>query len=183
MKLVVKIILIALCLVLFVCLGWAAMDTTIHKTSDYEFCLSCHSHKPIGTSYFESLHGGNNNAGWRATCSSCHIDQTNSFTYLWVKGTHGLIDPPAEYLHATKEREIDWHEHRKKRESYVFDSGCVSCHKLLEERSESNQKAFIPHRNYFNNNTIGKTCVSCHTSVGHAALGNHLREQGWEDNK
>jgi cytochrome c-type protein NapC len=181
MKLVVKLFFVAIGLIFFICLSWAAVDSAIHASSDYEFCLSCHSHKPIGTSYFASLHGGKNNSGWRATCSDCHIDQSNSFTYLWVKGTHGLIDPPTELL--TDTFNIDWHEHRKQRESFVFDSGCLGCHKLLQERSEANSKAFVPHRQYFNNNTTGQTCVSCHTSVGHANLGNHLREHGWEDKK
>ena len=57
--------------------SWMVMDTMIHATGDHEFCSSCHSHAPIGASYREDVHGGNNPAGWRATCSQCHIPQDN----------------------------------------------------------------------------------------------------------
>ena len=71
---------------IFAALSWAAMDTMIHLTGDDEFCSSCHSHAPIGASYREDIHGGNNPTGWRATCSQCHIPQDNSLHYLWVFG-------------------------------------------------------------------------------------------------
>jgi len=182
----VKLALFASALAIFMSLSWAIFDTVFHATSDYEFCTGCHSHQPIGSSYLDSLHGGNNPSGWRATCSDCHIDQTNALTYLWVKGVHGVVDPTMEIL--KDPYDIDWHQHREQRETYVYDSGCMGCHKFLAQRSQSNTKAFLPHRKYFNNtsannskNNREQTCVSCHPNVGHAALGNHLREQGWEE--
>ena len=66
--------------------SWAIVDTGIHATADHGFCTGCHSHEPIGSSYRESPHGGNNSAGWRATCSDCHIPQDDALHYLWGKG-------------------------------------------------------------------------------------------------
>lgn len=156
--------------------SWAVMDTMIHATGDYEFCTSCHSHEPIGSSYRESPHGGNNSAGWRATCSDCHIPHDNSLHYLWVKGVHGVVDPTMEIL--KDPYDIDWHGNRERREEYVYDSGCLNCHLYLEETGEGNRKAFRAHRRYFRSDDM--SCVECHENVGHARLGYHLEQKGWK---
>ncbi|MGB0866074.1 MAG: cytochrome c3 family protein [Granulosicoccaceae bacterium] len=161
-------------------LGWLVFDTTFHLTGDYEFCTSCHSHKPIGTSYRADLHGGNNSSGWRATCSQCHISHKSSFHYLFVKGVHGVVDPTMEVLKDSYD--IDWHGHREKRAEYTFDSGCLSCHKLLATQTLANTRAVLPHRDYFRALDNGKEvrpCVECHEHVGHKNLGQHLEQAGW----
>ena len=159
--------------------SWAVMDTMIHATGDDDFCGGCHSHAPISASYREDLHGGNNTSGWRATCSQCHIPQGNALRYLWVKGVHGVVDPTMEIL--KHPHDIDWHGNREHRKRYVYDSGCLSCHLYLEERSEANFKAFLPHRRYFSSEDL--TCVECHQQVGHARLGSHLEAMGWQKNE
>lgn len=160
--------------------SWAVMDTVIHATGDYEFCTSCHSHAPIGSSYRESLHGGNNAAGWRASCSDCHIPHDNALHYLWVKGVHGVVDPTMEIL--KDPYDIDWHGNRERREEYVYDSGCLNCHKYLQQQTEGNPKAFRAHRRYFGSNP-DLSCVGCHEHVGHAELGNHLEAMGWHQHE
>lgn len=172
-------------LVVFAALGigvaasWALMDTVIHATGDHEFCSSCHSHAPIGASYREDLHGGNNPAGWRASCSQCHIPQDNALHYLWVKGVHGVVDPTMELL--KDPHDIDWHGNRQRRAEYVYDSGCMSCHQYLRQTSEGNPKAFLAHRRYFRE-PGEHTCVECHEHVGHHRLGYHLEKMGWPSN-
>lgn len=156
--------------------SWAVMDTMIHATGDYEFCTACHSHEPIGSSYREDVHGGNNQAGWRATCSDCHIPHDNALHYLWVKGVHGVVDPTMELL--KEPLDIDWHGNRERREEYVYDSGCLNCHKYLQEATEGSRMALRAHRRYFKGDS-GRKCVSCHENVGHAELGNHLEAMGW----
>lgn len=163
---------------LFVVASWALVDTGIHKTADYEFCTSCHSHAPIGTSYRADLHGGNNASGWRATCSQCHIPHDNSLHYMWVKGLHGVIDPTMELL--KDPYDINWHANRQRGEEYVYDSGCLSCHKFIQETSLASGKAFLPHRKYFSKTDDSLSCVGCHEHVGHANLGAHLQQHGWE---
>lgn len=160
--------------------SWAVMDTMIHATGDHAFCSSCHSHEPIGASYRESLHGGNNDAGWRASCSQCHIPHDNALHYLWVKGVHGVVDPTMELLKDSYA--IDWHGNRQRREEYVYDSGCLSCHLYLKDTSQGNPKAFRPHRKYFAD-PKELSCVSCHEHVGHARLGYHLEAMGWQRDK
>lgn len=156
--------------------SWALVDTVIHMTSDDAFCGSCHSHAPISASYREDIHGGANASGWRATCSQCHIPQGNALRYLWVKGMHGLVDPTMELIKAPED--IDWHGNRERREEYVYDSGCLSCHAYLEQAGDGNRKSFRPHRRYFNDSGH-LSCVACHEHVGHRRLGYHLEEMGW----
>ena len=159
--------------------SWALVDTVIHATGDHAFCTGCHSHQPIGSSYRESLHGGNNPVGWRASCSDCHIPHDNALHYLWVKGIHGVVDPTMEIL--KDPYDIDWHGNRARRQEYVYDSGCLSCHLYLEQTSQANPKAFLPHRRYFSSQDL--TCVECHQHVGHSRLGQHLEAMGWRKNE
>jgi cytochrome c-type protein NapC len=158
-------------------IAWAVMDTMIHATGDHEFCSSCHSHAPTGASYLEDVHGGNNSAGWRATCSQCHISHDSSLHYLWVKGIHGVVDPVMEMI--KDPYDIDWHGNRERRGEYVYDSGCLSCHHYLEERTAGNRMALRAHRRYFEE-PAKRQCVDCHENVGHHRLGYHLEEMGWK---
>ena len=173
------LLLVLVGLGVLVAASWAAMDTMIHATGDHEFCSSCHSHAPIGSSYRADLHGGNNPSGWRASCSDCHIPQDNALHYLWVKGIHGVVDPTMELL--KDPYDIDWHGNRERRAEYVYDSGCLGCHLRLEETSQANPKAFLPHRRYFSSEDL--TCVECHKQTGHASLGQHLEAMGWHINQ
>jgi cytochrome c-type protein NapC len=162
---------------LFAVISWAVIDTGLHATGDFEFCTSCHdTMAPLASSYKQALHGGNNAQGWRAQCVDCHLPHDNAFHHLAIKMKHGLVDP---YMELTKDTyDIDWHGNRERRESYVYDSGCLSCHKYLDTQSQANSKAFRPHREYFRGDS-GKVCVSCHEHVGHLELGKHLESKGW----
>ena len=75
--------------------------------------------------------------------------------------------------------EIDWHGIRERREEFVYDSGCLNCHKYLQEATEGSRMAFRAHRRYFSGETDRK-CVSCHENVGHNRLGYHLEDLGWK---
>ena len=162
---------------LVVVASWAMVDTGIHLTSDDEFCSGCHSHAPIGSSYREDIHGGNNSSGWRASCADCHIPHDNSVHYMFVKSIHGVRDPLMELI--KDPRDIAWHGHRELRENYTYDSGCLACHRKLEDRTQANPKAFLPHRDYFAA-PDELSCVTCHKHVGHKNLGNHLQAHGWK---
>lgn len=161
---------------LFAVLSWALIDTGMHATGDYAFCTSCHSMAPIAEAYEQELHGGNNSSGWRAACTDCHLPHDNSIHYLIIKAKHGIVDPTMELLHAPLD--IDWHGNRSRRAEFVYDSGCLGCHKNLATATEANGKAFLPHRDYFTGNT-DKTCVECHQHVGHKNLGLYLEQHGW----
>jgi cytochrome c-type protein NapC len=157
--------------------SWAALDTAFHLTGDYEFCTGCHSYAPIAASYREDRHGGNNPTGMRAACNDCHLPHDNSLHYFFVKARHGVVDPVMEIIKAPED--IDWHGNRQHRERFVYDSGCLSCHKYLQKQTQQNPKAFRPHRDYFAAPSE-HSCVGCHEHVGHHRLGYHLEQAGWQ---
>ena len=161
---------------LFALGSWAVMDTAFHATADYEFCTSCHAYEPIAAAYREDVHGGNNKNGFRAACNDCHLPHDNSLHYFVVKAKHGIKDPLMEML--KEPHEVDWHAIRERREEFVYDSGCLECHKYLQEASEGNRRAFRSHRRYFKE-PDDYSCVECHEHVGHARLGVHLEAHGW----
>lgn len=157
-------------------LSWAAMDTAFHATSDYEFCTSCHAYAPIAAAYRESPHGGNNEVGFRAACNDCHLPHDNALHYFLIKAKHGVVDPTMELL--KEPHEIDWHAIRERRTEFVYDSGCLECHKYLREATEGNRRAFRSHKRYFND-PDDYSCVECHEDAGHNRLGYHLEQAGW----
>ena len=161
----------------FAMLSWVVIDTALHATGDFEFCTGCHATMaPLAAAYKQDKHGGNNPQGWRAQCVDCHLPHDNAFHYLLIKAKHGIVDP---FMEITKKTfDIDWHGNRQFREKFVYDSGCLSCHKYLDTQSQASGKAFLPHRSYFQGDS-GKACVSCHQHVGHFELGRHLEESGW----
>lgn len=164
--------------VTFVILGvvmagsWALMETAIGRTSDFEFCTSCHSMVPMGKSYEQDVHGGNNVDGTRAECTQCHLPHESQIDYLLAKARTGTHDIWAELTKDTDT--IDWRSMRERREEYVHDSGCLHCHSQLQRATEGNNKAFVAHRPYFLGET-DKHCVSCHEHVGHHQLGEYLK--------
>ena len=160
--------------------SWALLDTAFHATGDFEFCTGCHAYAPIAASYLEDVHGGNNPFGVRAACNDCHLPHDNSLHYFLVKAKHGIVDPTMELL--TDPQDIDWHGNRENRARFVYDSGCLSCHKYLQERTQANARAFRPHRSYFDA-PEDFSCVECHQHVGHNRLGYHLEQMGWTQSK
>ena len=157
--------------------SWMLLDTAFHLTGDYEFCTSCHGYEPIAAAYQEDTHGGDNAVGFRAACTDCHLPHDNSLHYFIVKAKHGIVDPTMALL--KDPLDIDWHGNRENRKRFVYDSGCLSCHKNLQEQTQANPKSFRPHRNYFAAQDEFR-CVQCHEHVGHRRLGYHLEKFGWQ---
>jgi cytochrome c-type protein NapC len=175
----VKVLRIALVLAAIgigVVASWMVLDTAFHATGDYDFCTGCHAYAPIAAAYREDIHGGNNAVGFRAACNDCHLPHDNALNYFLVKARHGVVDPVMEIL--KEPHEIDWHGIREHRESFVYDSSCLECHKNLEQVSERNPKTLLAHRSYFTNSDDYR-CVGCHKHVGHNRLGYHLEQMGW----
>ncbi|KKM04736.1 hypothetical protein LCGC14_1761180 [marine sediment metagenome] len=148
--------------------SWFLLGEAVEMTSGVDFCGSCHSMQAAARSYLQDAHGSNNSGGGGATCTDCHLPQDSQLKHLVFKVHAGARDLWAELL--TDTRQIDWHEKRRHRESFVYDSGCLKCHSNLEAATMANHKAYVGHRPYLLGQTR-KVCVSCHSSVGHKDLG------------
>ncbi len=147
--------------------GWIGTETMIEKTSDAEFCTSCHTMEPFATAHAMDTHGGNNPAGVVARCTDCHLPHDTAANHLLKKGKTGLRDVMAQAIYPF--HKPDWLARLEKRSEYVYDSGCLSCHAALLDATSDNPAALPAHQAYFDGN-VGGGCVTCHEQVGHQNL-------------
>lgn len=149
----------------------------INSTSDDKFCVTCHKWMdPAVNSYKQSIHGGANKNGFKASCVSCHLPHDNYVKYVFVKGFNGISEVAHMIFNDASKK--DWQNHRKNREKFVYDSGCMSCHQNILDINSTNQNINDMHTLYANSlNKKGNLhCVSCHKTVGHQNLGKILYE-------
>ena len=171
--LVLAVVLIALPLLLSA--GWALAQYGIERTTGMEFCISCHSMKPMVESYELDVHAGRSVHGVRADCSDCHLPHDSPLDFMVAYWQRLIGDAWVELVHGPEN--TDWSSLRNDRESYVFDSGCISCHGNLRDASSRNAVARAAHEPYFMGESH-ETCVSCHTTVGHENLDTVLGASG-----
>ncbi len=148
-------------------LSWWIGEESFTATSHADFCVSCHSMVPFALSNADNHHGGNNDVGVKASCTTCHLPHDNSANYLYMKARTGLHDIFVETFKDTSV--IDWKAKTEHREVFVYDSGCLSCHVELETATKNTED----HTRYFAGTTDSK-CVTCHEEVGHTNLNQYL---------
>lgn len=161
--------LLLACVVGLVSMGISLIGAEVVKaTGGEQFCGACHEMQPMVEAYRHDIHGGNNRVGFKAECADCHLPHDNTFNYLLKKATSGLNDVYKVTL--TDTSQIDWLGKRERREEFVYDSGCLSCHQgLLEKTVASNPKSLEMHGHYQKMQQNGEAlqCVSCHLTIGH----------------
>tara|TARA_Y100001960_G_scaffold160875_1_gene169168 strand:- start:1946 stop:2545 length:600 start_codon:yes stop_codon:yes gene_type:complete len=164
----------------------AALPATeaIHALSSNEFCASCHTMEPMVETFANSVHGGNNSHGFVAECVDCHLPKSNIVEELWVKGTSGTRHLWGEYVLGMEE--LDYAELHPKRTEYVYDSGCVNCHKDLERRAaeatENSKAADWTHNLAFARKDTDPQwkCSSCHYDIAHPNLNLNMQNRAEE---
>ncbi len=152
---------------LLIPLAWVGVETGIEATSQPGFCGSCHVMKPMVEAYHHSVHGGNNPYGVAAKCTDCHTSHTSAFSYLLSKTKSGSVDIWVNTLGNPKK--LDWQANLERRDEYVYDSGCLQCHKNLQQIAAGHGA----HEKYFAG-VIDAKCVDCHQGVGHEGLNKYL---------
>ena len=104
-----------------------------------------------------------------AACTDCHVSHKNVFAHFAGKAQSGTHD--VWVTMTTDESNLDWQAKRLDREEYVYDSGCLTCHRNLEIATQDKKY----HDNYFDGVTSTQ-CVTCHEEVGHSNLNKYLLE-------
>jgi cytochrome c-type protein NapC len=165
------IILAIIALVILPFFSWIVTDESLTATSDAQFCVNCHSMEPFEAAHNADVHGGQNAHGVRATCADCHLPHDSSFNYLYTKARTGIHDLYVENFGDLEN--INWQAKRAHRESYTYDSGCLTCHTNLEKATMSTHEGLIAHRAYFRGETDDQ-CVTCHENVGHHNLSQYI---------
>jgi len=143
----------------------------IEETSGGEFCTSCHEMEVFGETWIAGRHGPGRDGTVAAKCTDCHLPHEGVLPNLTKKAMLGANDAYVHYFGT----EPDWIENLEHRDEFTFDSGCKKCHVELVA-PDIPLKAFLAHRDYLTGETE-KTCISCHTDVGHKNLIEHLQKQ------
>jgi cytochrome c-type protein NapC len=162
--LLVILVTVLIALPLLLSVGWVLAQYGIQNTSSVEFCTTCHSKDPASESYRSDVHGGRSVHGVQAGCSDCHLPHDSPLNFMLAYWRRLVGDTWVELIHGSES--TDWKALRGDRESYVFDSGCLGCHRNLLNAFPRRTDAYAAHKPYFLEETQNK-CVSCHTSVGH----------------
>ncbi len=154
---------------LLVTVSWMVVETSIEVSSHADFCIVCHAMEPMVMSYRDSVHGGNNPRGVMAACTDCHTSHTNVISQLYTKARSGTHDV---WVTLTRdEATLDWQAKREEHNAYVYDSGCLSCHRNLETVTAGKGE----HAKYFAG-LVDSQCVDCHEGVGHENLNMYILE-------
>lgn len=147
------------------------------ETSTDKFCSICHSMSPMVETYSADIHGGNSASGIKTKCVSCHLPHENLASYFYTKIRNGIVEFT---ITATGQADsVDWYEKREHRENFVYDSGCLSCHtNILQKTVAKNPKQIQMHQHYQSKLSTKNPikCVSCHIGVGHEGLRSKLNE-------
>ncbi len=160
-------------LALLIIISWMTVETGIEISSHADFCGVCHTMEPMVDSYHDSIHGGNNPRGIMAACTDCHVSHENVFLHFVGKAQSGTHD--AWVTLTRDESTLDWQAKRADHNEYVYDSGCLTCHRNLEAATAD--KHF--HDNYFSG-AIDSQCVDCHSNIGHRNLNKYLLENKYK---
>ena len=156
--------IIGIVIVVFVMSSYFSI-LTVNKTSEPNFCMKCHTMKPMVESFSISIHGGNNDLGFRAAhCTDCHLPHNSTFSFLLSKGISGTRDLFAEIGFTGK---LNFKKAYFEYDRYVYDSGCLKCHKDI--RNPSKAYGMDPdirqiHEYYWQKKRAGVniSCVDCH---------------------
>ncbi|AQW81437.1 NapC/NirT cytochrome c family protein [Campylobacter pinnipediorum subsp. caledonicus] len=174
-----KNILLKICFALvFAFVVFFGGNALVHSTQEDTFCVVCHEWMdPFVDTYAHSSHGGANKNGFKAKCVECHLPHDNHVKYIFQKALNGFNE--VTHMAFNDAKDAKWQENRKNRSKFVFDTGCLSCHKTILDINSTNQNIKDMHNLYvkFKNDPKEKLdCVTCHKNVGHKELGKTLYE-------
>jgi nitrate/TMAO reductase-like tetraheme cytochrome c subunit len=140
----------------------------VDVTGRDDFCVSCHTMKPMVDAFHRSVHGGNNAVGFKSShCTDCHLPHESLAGYLVAKGISGTRDALAEFGIIEK---VDFKENFHHMKKYTYDSGCLHCHEMVKEPEKAfgmSESANFAHETYWKDKKAGKdvSCLNCHNDA------------------
>ncbi len=145
---------------------FSAGSVMVTRTSENEYCESCHVHPHSTASWKQSVHYVTK-SGTQTNCVDCHLPPHGE-GYLIEKVKTGARDIWGKL---TKDStEFNWDEkgqleHARK---HVYNSSCIHCHKNLfpPELSREGSDAHI-YYNYNKDKQADLHCINCHLNAGH----------------
>jgi nitrate/TMAO reductase-like tetraheme cytochrome c subunit len=142
----------------------------LHRTSNDKFCIICHEMSPMVAAYENDPHGGAGKSGMKVACVICHLPHENLFNYIVTKAKNGVVEGAIHFF--GNPENINWQANRAKRQYFVLDQGCISCHINYKTNKNISPKGLKMHTHY--KQLLGTSkkigCASCHVEVGHKGL-------------
>ncbi|DAB34008.1 MAG TPA: cytochrome C [Sulfurospirillum sp. UBA12182] len=142
----------------------------LHRTSNDKFCIVCHEMAPMVASYHSNVHGGAGKSGIKVACVTCHLPHDNVLNYIYTKAKNGVVEGAIHFF--GNPDAIDWHKNRQRRDEFVVDEGCISCHTNYTTNPNISEKGIKMHKHYVSLQDTDKQigCASCHVEIGHKGL-------------
>jgi cytochrome c-type protein NapC len=156
------------------CVGYFAVQQTLHATSSDEFCMTCHSNHSLKEEVLASSHGGGK-SGIVVECQQCHLPQ-EPWNYLIKKiiVSKDLIG----FLTIDNFNTQAWLEENRKAQADITrdylrsidSSTCQNCHKRIYENQPETMNNMAVRRHHKNSKKSAddrQTCIDCHKGIVH----------------
>jgi formylglycine-generating enzyme required for sulfatase activity/nitrate/TMAO reductase-like tetraheme cytochrome c subunit len=140
-------------------------NKALKKTSENEYCASCHVHPQATTSWKKSVHY-DTRSGMKIGCVECHLPPEGEGHFA-AKIKTGARDVWSKW---TKDpATLDWDaksrlDHARK---HVYNRSCEKCHETIfpADLSKEGEEAHL----YYSQNAVEKDlhCINCHLNAGH----------------
>lgn len=133
------------------------------KTSEDEYCASCHIHPHSTESWKLSTHY-DNKRGIRVHCVQCHLPPHGE-GYLPEKARTGIRDLWSKWFKDPES--LNWEEKSQIEHAklHTFESACISCHQNNFPLGLS--KDGLAAHLYYEGQEGDIQCINCHITVGH----------------
>jgi nitrate/TMAO reductase-like tetraheme cytochrome c subunit len=146
----------------------AAAGYTMQRTSQTEFCLSCHEMERQQFELKRSGHAMDKDKN-PISCAQCHIPLTPGPRYLAVKSYSGIKDVAVHLFGDPGELDRRALQHVARR--FVQDENCLACHQDLGKTVKNQPigpEGKKAHEGWLEKDGIGRrTCASCHHNMAH----------------
>jgi len=138
-------------------------NKAVVKTSDNEYCASCHVHPQATSSWKRSTHY-DNPVGIHVNCVDCHLPP-HSEGYLFEKARTGIRDVWANWFKDSASLNWEAKSQIDYAKGHTFELSCIRCHQnnyplgLTKEGREAHL--------YYEQQASELHCINCHITVGH----------------
>jgi len=133
------------------------------KTSENEFCASCHIHPQATETWKRSTHY-DNQRGIQVACVDCHLPPKGE-GYLIEKTKTGLRDVWGMVLKDPESFNWDARSQVEYAKRHVYESSCIDCHNnnFPIGLSPEGREAHL----YYEQKEGAVGCINCHITTGH----------------
>jgi len=145
---------------------FSAGSVMVSRTSENDYCASCHVHPQSTSSWKQSVHYVTG-SGIQTNCVDCHLPPHGQ-GYLVEKVKTGARDVWGKW---TKDSaEFNWEEKSQLEfaRKHVYESSCIACHINLfpPELTKEGADAHLYYTN-FREKQPELQCINCHLNAGH----------------